>query len=65
MTIARTSKQKWDAINVLHPFHRMWERWNILYNGTSGYCSDKAPSGGGNFGCRRCAAIVGQKLVKK
>jgi len=52
------NKQKWNSINVLYPKHKMVGMWHEIYKKSSSYCSDKSPNGWGNFGCKRCQAII-------
>ena len=51
-------KEAWKAIGILHPRHRMAAGWHEDYRGTDAYCTDDSPDGWGNFGCKRCDAIV-------
>ncbi len=39
-------QEYWKAIDTLHPKHR------------DRYCTDDSPNGWGNFGCKRCQAII-------
>jgi hypothetical protein len=53
------TQRKWEAIDALYPFHRMAGQWHKIYKGNSRvYCSDVMPNGWGNFGCKRCNAIM-------
>ena len=49
---------QWTSLGKVYPRHRMVGQWHNLYKGTAGYCTDDAPNGWGNFGCKRCQAIV-------
>lgn len=51
-------KDYWKAIDVLFPKHKMAKYWHDIYKNTTAYCSDEMPNGWGNFGCKRCDAIV-------
>ena len=54
----KTNEQLWAAIDSLFPKHRMVGQWHEMYKDTKAYCTDNGPSGWGNFGCKRCQAIV-------
>ena len=48
----------WKALDLLHPKHRMAGGWHEMFEGRKSYCSDDTPNGHGNFGCKRCEAII-------
>ena len=48
----------WAAIDLLYPKHRMMGGWGELFKNLKFHCTDNEPSGWGNYGCKRCDAIV-------
>ena len=52
----------WKAIDRLHPKHKMGGSWHNIYKGTDAYCTDDAPNGWGNFGCKRCDMIMSLEI---
>lgn len=59
----KNKQKKWNSINVLYPKHKMVGMWHEIYKKSNGsYCSDESPNGWGNFGCKRCQAIINNHL---
>ena len=56
--VKKSVEKYWKALDLVHPKHRMSGSWHEMYKGKSSYCSDDTPSGHGNFGCKRCDAIM-------
>lgn len=60
-----TKEEWWKFVDALRPRHRMGGQWHDMHKNTSGYCTDDAPSGGGNFGCRRCDLLYEIEIRSK
>lgn len=55
----KDTEQYWKAIDALYPQHRMVGWWHTSSKGPNGvYCTDDSPNGWGNYGCKRCQAII-------
>jgi hypothetical protein len=54
----KTKEDYWKAIDLLFPKHRMAGHGQKCVSGETAYCTDDAPNGRGNFGCKRCQMIV-------
>lgn len=55
MSKKKTNSDYWKAIDTLYPSHSA--NHHYMHNGKS-LCTDDIPNGWGNFGCKRCDAIV-------
>jgi len=55
MSRKKITSDYWKAIDVLYPSHHLNQKH--MYKGES-FCTDDAPNGWGNFGCKRCDAIM-------
>jgi len=53
-TINKNSKKYWDALDIIYPKHN-----------TDGICCDNLPNGHGNFGCKRCQAIIDLEVKRR
>jgi hypothetical protein len=58
MSKRKTKADYWAAIDVLYPKHQMTGIWIGVKDEAHGLCTDNEPSGNGNYGCKRCDAIV-------
>ena len=56
--VPKDPEKYWKAIDAIYPRHHMNGQWHELYENNDGYCTDDEPNGHGNFGCKRCQAIV-------
>ena len=54
MSRRKTNSDYWKAIDTLYPSHSDNQRH--MHN--KSLCTDDSPNGWGNFGCKRCDAIV-------
>ena len=56
--VKKSVERYWKALDLVHPKHKMAGNWHEMWKRTNAYCSDNEPSGHGNFGCKRCEAII-------